>query len=128
MVTNTSAVAHFHIATLKPGISPETAERLGNFIGAMCEAYGQTSPSVVASPGFKKRLLMSYGREMITGVSMYRYLDEESSHRVRIAGVRGIRAVDCDGSEPHIEGLGREEGGGWFRKALEKLGFNCPGS
>jgi hypothetical protein len=118
-----SVVAHFHIATLKPDISPEAAERLGNFISIMCEAYCQAAPSVVASPGFKKRLLTSYGREMITGASMYRYLDEESSHRVKMAGVRGIKAVQCEDGEPCLEELGREDGEGWLRRALGNLGL-----
>ncbi|TEB29428.1 hypothetical protein FA13DRAFT_1815209 [Coprinellus micaceus] len=75
-------LAHFHIATLKPDISPEAAERLGNFISIMCEAYCQAAPSVVASPGFKKRLLMSYGREMITGARVSRPSSARTASRV----------------------------------------------
>lgn len=116
-------VAHFHIATLKPTISLESVERLGNFIGTMCEAYGQAAPSVVANPGFKKCLLMSYGRVMLTGVSAYQYLDKENSKRARMAGVRAIRAVQCKDGEPRLEELGREDGEGWLRRALGNLGL-----
>lgn len=117
-------VAHFHIAMLKPSAFNESVEKLGDFLSAMCQAYSQTTPSVVQTVTFKRRLLLSYGREMITGVSMYPYFDEDSVSRVRIAGVRGIRTVSFEKIAPHVEAPGEEPEALLLRKALCELGFS----
>jgi len=106
-------VAHIHIHLLNSTTSVAAQNSLQLFAKAMFEAYIQSQPERVVSSNFKRALLESHGRELITGVSQYAgKLNDESKKRVVAAGLRSLNAagesehsIDLAGFEPsYIEG------------------------
>ena len=89
-------VAHLHFHMLN-STSPAIKERITSFSTSMLNSYSSSHPAVplwAPSANFKRRLLLSHGRELINGIQMYnKKLNKDTKMKVLQAGVRSLRAA-----------------------------------
>jgi hypothetical protein len=121
-------VAHIHIHILNSTTSVAAQTNLQLFAKAMFNAYMQSQPGRVASSRFKRTILISHGRELVNGVSLYGgKLNDESKKRVVAAGLRSLKAAGESESGVDLAGLKPSSSEGdahiiW--ETLEVLGFS----
>ncbi|KAF6741775.1 kinase-like domain-containing protein [Ephemerocybe angulata] len=123
-------LAHFHLTILKPSISKASVSRLGNFVATMFEHYNRSSGSQQPQAPFQRRLLLSYGREMVYGFTIYEYLKDQVLLDAKMAGIRALRAAGPDADTLNLQELwkgGDRDGVHWLRSALQNLGFATEG-
>lgn len=91
-------MAHLHIHILNSTTPVHTKELIQLFAEGMLRGYTKTQETDLKrtwkpSNEFKRRALLSHGREMVNGVAIFEAtLDDEAKKMVLAAGVRSLRA------------------------------------
>ncbi|PPR06485.1 hypothetical protein CVT26_004574 [Gymnopilus dilepis] len=93
-------LAHLHVHLLNSSTSARGKERITLFAEGVCQAYVASNRAISSgtswkpSKAFKRRTLLSHGREMVNGVALYEQkLDPAAKKSVLAAGMRSLRAV-----------------------------------
>lgn len=110
-------VAHLRVHTLKPDLSAEGKQRIKDFVKSLITGF-QAAVGTPLSQYFKRRLLLSYGRELIHDISLYKDFDDEGQHRLCLAGVRALWAVGSNEAEMNLQYLDLDSDG-WLLEALQ---------